>query len=382
MLHTRKERGRLEQDALGPHAARADRCFGRKYPEPTHEHRSEFQRDRDRIIHSRAFRRLEYKTQVFINGTADHYRTRLTHTIEMAAVGRTLARALRANEDLTEAVALAHDIGHSPFGHAGEEALNELMRDHGGFDHNIQSVRWIEELELRYPGFPGLNLTWEVRAGLYKHQAQIPGFTVDGRPIGPHQYVEAQIADVADDMTYRAHDIDDGLDAGLLTEEQLLTVEAWRRAAARVRDQYGELPAEQRLMAGIRALLDMQVEDVLRHSGEMLARYSPQSPEDVMQCPERVVSNSPDMREILGDLRKFLFENMYWSPMVDNANKESTRLMRKLMLHYVAHPDVMGRKAQARIAKDGVWRAACDYISGMTDRYALAEYQRFGLDRA
>jgi dGTPase len=381
MLRSRKETEALEEQTLAPYAARSAQTRGRKYDEPAHEHRSAFQRDRDRILHSRCFRRLEYKTQVFINGTADHYRTRLTHTLEMTAVGRTLARALGANHDLSEAIALAHDIGHSPFGHAGEEALNELMADHGGFDHNLQSVRWVEELEVSYPGHPGLNLTWEVRAGLYKHQAAIPGFQVDGHSIGPHQYLEAQIADVADDMTYSAHDVDDGLDAGLLTEAQLTGTEAWKRAAARVRQQYGDLPEDQRLAAGVRALLDMQVEDVLRHSEAQLTRYAPKSPDEVMRCPERVLMYGPEMREIMRDFRKFLFENMYWSPMVDKANKEATAMMRKLFLHYVAHPDIMGRKAQARIPKDGVWRAACDYLSGMTDRYALDEFHRFGLGR-
>jgi dGTPase len=381
MLRSRKETEALEEQILAPYAARSAKSRGRRYPEPAHEHRPEFQRDRDRILHSRCFRRLEYKTQVFINGTADHYRTRLTHTLEMTAVGRTLARALGANPDLTEAIALAHDIGHSPFGHAGEETLNELMADHGGFDHNVQSVRWVEELETCYPGHPGLNLSWEVRAGLYKHQAAIPGFTVDGHPIGPHQYLEAQIADVADDITYCAHDVDDGLDAGLLTEDQLNNTEAWRRAAARVRKQHGDLPEAQRLAAGVRALLDMQVEDVLRHTESQIARYAPDSPEAVMRCPERICSYSPEMREIMRDFRSFLFKNMYWSPMVEKANKEATAMMRQLFLHYVAHPETMGRKAQARIPKDGVWRAACDYLSGMTDRYALDEYFRFGLNR-
>ncbi len=380
MLRSRKETEALEEQTLAPYAARSAKSRGRRYAEPSHEHRAEFQRDRDRILHSRCFRRLEYKTQVFINGTADHYRTRLTHTLEMTAVGRTLARALGANPDLAESIALAHDIGHSPFGHAGEEALNELMAEHGGFDHNLQSVRWVEELETSYPGHPGLNLTWEVRAGLYKHQAAIPGFAVDGHPIGPHQMLEAQIADVADDMTYSAHDVDDGLDAGLLTEAQLLGTEAWRRAAERARKQFGDLPEPQRLAAGIRALLDMQVEDVLRHTESQLARYQPDSPDAVMRCPERVCGYGPDMREVMRDFRRFLFENMYWSPMVDKANKEATAMMRKLFLHYVAHPDVMGRKAQARIPKDGVWRAACDYLSGMTDRYALDEFIRFKLN--
>ncbi|MBW7907649.1 MAG: deoxyguanosinetriphosphate triphosphohydrolase [Kiritimatiellae bacterium] len=379
MLRTRKETEALEDQTLAPYAAHSALTRGRRHPEPAHEHRAEFQRDRDRVLHSRCFRRLEYKTQVFVNGTADHYRTRLTHTLEMTAVGRTLARALGANQDLAETIALAHDIGHSPFGHAGEEALNELMADHGGFDHNLQSVRWVEELEVSYPDHPGLNLTWEVRAGLYKHQAAIPNFLVDGHPIGPHQYIEAQIADVADDMTYSAHDVDDGLEAGILTEAQLLKTEAWKRAAARVKQHYGDLPEAQRLAAGIRALLDMQVEDVLLHSERQLARYTPQSPEDVMRCPERVLSYGPEMQAIMRKFRTFLFENMYWSPTVEKANTEATAMMRKLFLHYIAHPDVMGRKARARIEKDGLWRAACDYLSGMTDRYALDEFHKFGL---
>ena len=379
MLRSRKETEELEDRMLAPYAARSAHSQGRKYAEPAHEHRGEFQRDRDRILHSRCFRRLEYKTQVFVNGTADHYRTRLTHTLEMTAVGRTLARALGANPDLTESIALAHDIGHSPFGHSGERALNDLMQDHGGFDHNVQSVRWVEELEQRYPDFPGLNLTWEVRAGLYKHQAHLPGFTVDGRPIGPHQYVEAQIADVADDMTYHAHDIDDGFDAGLLSDEQVETTEAWRRAMHYVRKRYHDLPVDQRRMAGVRALLDLQVEDVLRTSEARLARYQPQSPEDVMRCPERLVGYSPEWRDVMRELKDFLFTNMYWSPTVDDANREATAMMRQLFMHYVNHPGSMGRKAQARIARDGVWRAACDYLSGMTDRYALDEFQRFKL---
>lgn len=381
MLLTRKERERLEDADLAPYAARSARSLGRKHPEPSHPHRSEFQRDRDRIIHSKAFRRLEYKTQVFVNGTADHYRTRLTHTFEMAAVGRTIARALQANEDLTEAIALAHDVGHSPFGHCGEEALNELMKDHGGFDHNLQSLRALEYLEYRYPQFPGLNLTWEVRAGLYKHQATLPGFTLDGRPIGPHQFIEAQIADVADDMTYHAHDIDDGVEAGLLTMAQLETQPAWRLAAERARAEFGDVPETHRVTVTVRSLLDLQVQDVLEHSARQLSQYNPDSPETVMRCPERIVAFSPAMRERLQSLRSFLFENMYFHPAVAGANREAVTLMRRLFLHYVQHPETMGRKTQARIPTDGVWRAACDYVAGMTDRYALDEVTRFGLEK-
>jgi dGTPase len=382
MLQTRQERERLEEQILAPYAVKSGATRGRKHPEARHEHRTEFQRDRDRIIHSRAFRRLEYKTQVFINGTADHYRTRLTHTFEMAAVGRTIARALGANEDLTEAIALAHDIGHSPFGHCGEHALNALMKDHGGFDHNVQSVRWVECLEQRYPGFPGLNLTWEVRAGLHKHLAAQPGFLLDGHPIGPHQFLEAQIADVADDITYHAHDIDDGLDAGLLDESQLCTLEAWQRAADHVREEYPDVAPDTRMGITIRCLLNMQVEDVLRHAEAQVNKFQPKSPDDVMRCPERIVAYSPAMKPLLEKLRAFLFQNVYWHATVAGANNQAVEMMGKLFLYYAENPDTMGRKAQARIAQDGVMRAACDYVSGMTDRYALDEYIRFGLDKA
>jgi dGTPase len=255
------------------------------------------------------------------------------------------------------------------------------MKNDAGFDHNIQSVRWVEELERRYPGFPGLNLTWEVRAGLYKHQAQLPGFTLDGHAVGPHQFVEAQIADVADDITYHAHDIDDGLDAGLLTESQLQELEIWQRAAGHVKREFPDATADTRLGITIRCLLNMQVEDVLRHSDTLLEKYRPQSPADVMNCPERLVAFSPAMRAMLKPLREFLFKSVYWHATVAEANNEAVRMMKKLFLYYVKDPATMGRKAQARIETNGLMRAACDYVSGMTDRYALDEYRKFGLDK-
>lgn len=381
MLPSRNETERLEQMWLGPYAAKSAESHGRKHGEQSHERRAEFQRDRDRIIHSRCFRRLEYKTQVFINGTADHYRTRLTHTLEMSMVGRTIARAVKANEDLTEAIALAHDIGHSPFGHSGERALNELMQKHGGFDHNIQSLRWVEELELRYPNHPGLNLTWETRAGLHKHEAEIPGYTLDGRPIGPFQYIEAQIADVADDLTYAAHDVDDGLDAGLLTEAKLGGVELWRRAVERAEKSFPGIDGRQRLLMGVRALIDMQVADIVNYTASQLEKFKPQSPREVMTAPVRIATFSPDFHPLVLQLRDFLFENLYWHPTVEKANEEAVALMKKLFQHYVAHPEVMGTQAQSRIVTDGLMRAVCDYISGMTDRYAMDEVRKLGLDR-
>ena len=243
MKHARQDWESTEERHLAAFATKSGKSFGRRHDEDPHPLRSCFARDRDRIFHSRCFRRLEYKTQVFVNGTADHYRTRLTHTMEMSAVGRTLARTLGANEDLTECICLAHDIGHSPFGHAGEEALDELMTDHGGFDHNLQSLRCIEVVESPYPGFHGLNLTWEVRAGLLKHEAHIEGALLDGHPIGPFQSIEAQIADIADDMTYHAHDVDDGLEAGIVTLQQLESTEFWRVAASATRGRSSGSPA-------------------------------------------------------------------------------------------------------------------------------------------
>lgn len=377
-MYTRLNREQAEAQQYAPYAARSGETLGRLHPEKPHGYRSEFQRDRDRIIHCRAFRRLEYKTQVFVNWTADHYRTRLTHTIEMAAVGRTLARALGANEDLAEAIALAHDIGHSPFGHCGERTLDELMRRQGGFDHNIQSLRWVEELECPYPEFPGLNLTWEVRAGLRKHLAAIPGAHLDDRSIGPFQYLEAQIADVADDISYHAADVDDGLEAGLVTDEQLCTLELWQRARQRAIDTYGDLPEKERTQITIRNVFDAQVDDVIRTACERLAKYNPQTPQDVMCAPERLVDFSQTMKQMLEPYRAFLFKNIYWR--FDATSMDvAVQMMRTLFLYYVEHPEEIGGKARRRMECDGLWRTVCDYISGMTDRYAMSECERFGL---
>lgn len=381
MIHSREEREKLERERLAPYAARSGDSAGRRYPETRHDYRSAFQRDRDRILHCKAFRRLEYKTQVFVNGTADHYRTRLTHTMEMAAVARTIARALNANEDLTEAIALAHDIGHSPFGHVGEDALDELMRKHGGFDHNVQSCRAVELIEERYPNFPGLNLTWEVRAGLRKHQASVPGAELDGLPIGPFQQVEAQIADVADDLTYHAHDVGDAMEAGLITVLQLNALELWRRANERARAEYPGLSADHETDITIRCLLDMQVEDVIRTSESLLTENRPRTPTDVMRLSERVVTYSAELRDMLEPFRAFLYRDVYYHSAVSTDSHEAVAMMRRLFLYYIDHPEAMGRKARARQATEGLWRTVCDYIAGMTDRYAIEEYVKFGLDK-
>lgn len=379
MTFSRQNREQLEHAGQVPFAACSSRSRGRRFPEADHPLRPAFQRDRDRILHSRCFRRLEYKTQVFVNGTADHYRTRLTHTMEMAAVGRTLARVFCVNEDLTETICLAHDVGHSPFGHRGEAVLNDLMHDHGGFDHNLQSLRAVEKLEYQYPGFRGLNLTWEVRAGLLKHEAATPGANLDGHPIGPHQYLEAQIADLADDITYHAHDTDDGLDAGLITLDQLETLAFWQRAAARTREQYTALDMEPFVRITIRNLLDLQASDAILEGEKRLQELQPRSVDDIVGAPQRIICFSTEMSAMLDEYSGFLYRQLYEHPAVLEANAEAVALMRGLFLHYLEHPDTMGRKARARIDEEGLMRTVCDYVAGCTDRYALEECRRYGI---
>lgn len=379
MNHARKDWEEAEAAYLAPYASKSFESMGRRHPEPPHPRRSCFARDRDRILHSRCFRRLEYKTQVFVNGTADHYRTRLTHTMEMSATGRTLARILRANEDLTECICLAHDLGHSPFGHEGEHVLDELMKNHGGFDHNLQSLRNVERVESPYPDFKGLNLTWEVRAGLLKHEAHRENAELDGHPIGPFQSLEAQIADIADDMTYHAHDVDDGLEAGIVTLEQLETTEFWKMAAALTRERYPNLSEFQFQRATIRAMLELQVVDVTEHAFRTLEKINPQSVRDVMTAPERIVDFSPEMQEILSRFSSFMFKNMYYHRSVAETTRQAVSMMRKLFLHYIEHPESMGEKARDRIDEEGLWRTVCDYVAGCTDRYAIEEFRKYGL---
>lgn len=375
----RRDREAEERRRLAPYATFSDASRGRRHTEPAHPARLCFERDRDRVIHSPCFRRLEYKAQVFVNGTADHYRTRMTHTMEMAAVSRTLARLLRVNEELTEAIALAHDIGHTPFGHCGEAVLDELMRDHGGFDHNQQSLRWVDDLEEQYPAFRGLNLSWEVRAGLMKHEAARPGATLDGHPVGPHQSLEAQIADLADDMTYYAHDADDALDAGVLRLGMLETEPLWQRAARKTTEAYVMLTEEQYRRLTVRNLLDILVNDALKKARGRLLSYDPRDAGAVMTAPGPIVKFGDETAAQVKAFRDFLYKNFYFSDAVQNDNQEGVRKMRALFGHYVRHPATMGRKAGRRIAAEGLERTVCDYLSGFTDRYALAEFDRHRL---
>jgi dGTPase len=373
----RKELEQRERHDLAPYAQASGATRGRAYAEPPPEWRTQFQRDRDRIIHSRAFRRLEYKTQVFLNGTGDHLRTRLTHTIEVAAIARNIARALRLNEDLAEAIALAHDLGHPPFGHTGEALLHKLMRGHGGFEHNRQSLRVVEELEQKYPGFPGLNLSWEVREGLAKHEtgfdhpARGPGFAAR------QSSLEAQVANLADEIAYYSHDLDDGLDAGLLSETRLgREVRIWQEASRRVRAQQGELAEECRRYFTIRCIIDDQVHDVVETTEKQLERARVRSADEVRRCPAPLVRYSRGRRALNLELRRYLYRRVYFSREVRGVNERAVKVLDALFRSYLQRPAELGEQARKRIERDGLRRAACDYLAGMTDRYALQEHRR------
>ncbi len=361
---------------MSPYAASAGTSRGRRFPEPEHGFRTPYQRDRDRIIHSRAFRRLEGKTQVFLNGTGDHYRTRLTHTIEVAALARTVSRGLGLNEDLAEAIALGHDLGHTPFGHMGERVLNELLAGTAlrGFDHNQQALRVVDVLERKYPGIDGLNLTWEVRAGLLKHRT--PDTTLDGVRIGTVLSCEAQAAHVADDVAYCTHDLDDGLESGLLTEAALAGVALWERARAAALAQGGRPEAESFQVFVIRCLIDLLVGDLIETSRAPLAAVAP-----AMASPGPDAGGAAPGTPTIGfsaaiavqaeELRGVLFQRVYRHPDVMAVNQRMAGVVRDLFAHLRAHPDQLGESAQQRMLSEGLDRAVTDYIAGMTDHYAL-----------
>lgn len=377
MPRYRQELEDNERRTLAPFAQFSGDSRGRKIAEEPPLWRTDFQRDRDRVIHSRAFRRLEYKTQVFLNGTGDHYRTRLTHTMEVAAISRNIASALRLNSDLAETIALAHDLGHSPFGHKGETVLNQLMRGHGGFEHNHHSLRIVEELEQKYPRFSGLNLSWEVLEGLAKHQTAFdrPGFKKGF--VAKNPSLEAQIANLADEITYYSHDLDDGLDSGLLSEKELCKhVRVWATAAKLVKKEFGNPPEESRRYFIIRTIIDMQIADVLATSEKLIAAAKVKSADDVRKFPKPLISYSPQRRALNIELRKYLYKNLYFNEVVNEPHIRAKQLLKDLFAHYLKHPKEIGELARKHIRRDGLHRAVCDYIAGMTDRFALQEYER------
>jgi dGTPase len=362
---------RSEARHLAPGAQSSAASRGRSHPEDAHPFRTAFQRDRDRIVHSRSFRRLEYKTQVFLNGTGDHYRTRMTHTIEVSCIARTLTRALGLNEDLAEAIALAHDLGHPPFGHLGESTLHRLMANHGGFRHNAQSLRVVEELELKYPEFNGLNLTWEVREGLrkpYRSDDLEEGF------IQPS--LEAQAVDLADEIAYICHDLDDGLDSGLIHEQELRALELWRTTEEKALAPYPHLEPERGRNYVLRCLLGRLVDDVITCSSAEIRRQAPQTSDDVRRRPA-MITFSPAMALLARELLTFLYSRFYHHPALAAINRRSADGLVQLFELLVGHPHLLSPQFEMRVKKDGVYRATCDYLACLTDRQVYVQHQKF-----
>lgn len=364
--------------SLVPFAAHPERSRGRAHKEMAPSGRNEFQRDRDRIIHSTAFRRLEYKTQVFVNHEGDLFRTRLTHSIEVAQIGRSIARNLGLHEDLVEAIALAHDLGHTPFGHAGQDALNECMRDAGGFEHNLQSLRVVEFLEQRYAEFDGLNLTFEVREGILKHcskeNARQLGelgerFLKNGQPS-----LEAQVANLADEIAYNNHDVDDGLRSGLITLEQLSEVRAFSRHLDSVKSIYPELGGRRLIHETVRRMINAQVEDLCLQSQQNITAEAPLDIEDVRRA-KPLIAFSAEMQIQLRELKQFLRSKLYRHYRVNRMSSKAQRIIRELFAAFSADPLLMPDDFQ-QLAQDDKLRAVADYIAGMTDRYAIREYRR------
>jgi dGTPase len=377
MPRTRQELEQIERQILAPYAQFSGDTRGRDFPESPPIWRTQYQRDRDRVIHSRAFRRLEYKTQVFLNGTGDHLRTRLTHTIEVAAVSRNIASALKLNTDLAETIALAHDLGHSPFGHKGETVLARLMKGHGGFEHNQHSLRIVEQLEQKYPNFPGLNLTWEVREGLVKHYTSYDHPSKRKGFDAKNSSLEAQIANLADEITYYSHDLDDGLDSGLLSEKNLIRhVRIFAQAARLVKKEFGNLADESRRYFIIRTIIDLQIRDVVENSERLIQGAKVNSADDVRCFPKALIQHSSARRKLNLELRDYLYKNLYYNPVVHKPNLRAVKMLEQLFKYFLKHSKEMGKGSQNRVKKIGLYRAVCDYIAGMTDRYVMLEYQK------
>lgn len=365
-----------EDEVLAPYAMRTRQSRGRRHPEEQHPFRTLYQRDRDRIVHSTAFRRLMHKTQVLVTQTNDHHRTRLTHTLEVAQISRTIARRLGLNEDLTETIALSHDLGHPPFGHAGERALDECMAEFGGFEHNLHALRIVEVLEYRYADFPGLNLSWEVLEAMALHSKrrnapETKEFTGVGQPL-----LEAQVADAADSLAYDAHDIDDALSVGLIAPDDLREVELWRRVLEEVRKQHGELRPEQFQPTMVRNLIDRLVRDVLDNTRQRLRQERIRSVADVRNASSLLVEPSPAMRALKTELEQFLGRRVYHHSRVQRMAVKGGRIIRQLFDEFCRVPRLLPERYSRRIGDQRPERTVCDYVAGMTDRYAQDEFLR------
>ena len=373
MLVTRENLEAQEANTLAPYACLSKDSQGRKYEEEEPEYRTVFQRDRDRILHTTAFRRLEYKTQVFINYEGDYYRTRLTHTLEVAQIGRALARALGANEDLVEAISLAHDLGHSAFGHSGEMTLARLMRDHEGFDHNKQSLRIVTVLERRYPEFPGLNLSWEVREGIVKHESEYD--TADAREYNPELrgHLEAQIVNIADELAYTTHDLDDGLRSGMLTAHDLDGITLWEILLESVGIRGADLDdlARHRL---IRRMIGLEVSDLIHTTHQRLRDSNVRSVEELQSLPYNVMAFSEDMYRRNREMKDFLYANLYRHYRVERLAVKAAQVITQLFEAYLSKPEILPMHVREQIELYGLERTICDYIAGMTDRFAIEEH--------
>jgi dGTPase len=367
-----------ERPDLAGYACSSALSRGRKHPEDFRDQRPAFERDRDRIIHCAAFRRLEYKTQVFVNHEGDYYRTRLTHSLEVAQIGRAIARKLRLNEELTEALALSHDLGHTPFGHTGEEVLNRLMNGKGGFEHNLQSFRVVDELEERYPGFNGLNLTWELREGIIKHASpfDVPGEAMAEFLPGVVPSIEGQIINYADEIAYNNHDIDDGLKSGYITLDMLERITLWSRVSAAVREKYPAIDDRRLVFQTISALIGLLIGDICSTITANLERFSIASLDDLRRVNRPVAHFGDEITMLNLELKRFLFDNLYRHHKVDKMRVKAEIFISRLFETYLQYPNLLPPKYRSRIERFGLERTVCDYIAGMTDRFALDEYKR------
>ena len=365
-----------EEKFLAPYACKSRHTRGRRYPEEKHPYRTDFQRDRERIVYSSAFRRLEYKTQVFVNHEGDHYRTRLTHTIEVAQIARSIARALRLNEDLAEAISLVHDLGHTPFGHSGEEKLKELMEEVGGFEHNCQTLRVVDLLEERYPDFAGLNLCFEVREGIMKHETIYdkppPGeFNPEEQPT-----LECQAVSFADEIAYNCHDVDDGLYSGVLTEEQLADLDIWKQLKQKAGDVYLQLPERGRRKLMVKLLINELVTDLISESERKMSHHGIQSLEEIRSQPEGLLTFSKERGRQNSQLRTFLFANMYTHHKMLRMSDKAKRTIEELFEAYSRNHNLLPPWIRERIDGDHPLIVIGDYIAGMTDRFAMLEHKR------
>jgi len=373
----RNDLRRREGESLVSYATRSADSQGRVHPEPEHPFRTPFQRDRDRIIHSTAFRRLEYKTQVFVNHEGDYYRTRLTHSIEAGQITRTLCRVLGLNEDLGEAVALSHDLGHTPFGHAGERVLNKLMEPYGGFEHNAQSLRIVDLLEERYPGFPGLNLTWEVREGIVKHSSEYDRPLVQQFAPGVQPVLEAQIVDFADEIAYNSHDIDDGLKSEMLEERDLAPVGLWAEAREWVRRAHPDATESVQRYQTVRRIIDGLVTDMIQAILGRVEEHRITTLADVRACSVRLAGLSPAMHEQNSELKQVLLGKLYRHHRIMRMTTKAQRVMTELFNTYMDEPHQMPPHVHRRIENgEPQARVVADYIAGMTDRFAFDEYKK------